>query len=188
MLYGSPLDHGQLPSPQWDRYCLITYPKMKMKPPLHKLAAFSLVEITAAIGVAGFCLIAVLGLLPVALQTQQASVQQTTANAIMAAILGDLRADVRLPPGQASKERESGFGLHGHWLEVSTPDTLYFTNHATLAGSLDSTATFRAKITYLFPPTASTCVAKIIVSWPAQVDPETGVPAGSVETFIAVNR
>src|SRR5205823_2918867 len=148
----------------------------------HKIAAFSLVEITLAMGVAGFCLIAVLGLLPVALQTQQASVQQTTANAIMAEILGDLRADVRLPPGQASKEGDSGFGLHGHWLLVSEPDTLYFTNQATLAASLDSTATFRAKVTYLFPPTASTSVAKIIVSWPAQVDPATGVPAGSVET------
>jgi len=161
---------------------------MKTKHSFHKIAAFSLVEITLAMGVAGFCLIAVLGLLPVALQTQQASVQQTTANAIMAEILGDLRADVRLPPGQASKEGDSGFGLHGHWLLVSEPDTLYFTNQATLAASLDSTATFRAIITYLFPPTASTSVAKIIVSWPAQVDPATGVPAGSVETFIAVNR
>jgi uncharacterized protein (TIGR02598 family) len=166
---------------------LVTYPNMKIKPPLHKASAFSLVEITLALGVAAFCLLTVFGLVPIALQTQQASVQQTTANAIMNAILGDLRADVRLPPGQASKENKSGFGLHGHWLLVSTPDTLYFTNQGTLA-ALDSTATFRAKITYLFPPVASTSVAKIIVSWPAQVDPATSVPAGSVETFFAINR
>ena len=168
---------------------------MKTKPPLHRVAAFSLVEITLAIGVTAFCLLAVLGLVPIALQTQQASVQQTTANAIMAEILGDLRADVRLPPGQASKEGDSGFGLHGHWLLVAQPDTLFFTNTATMTGTVAQgdpaappEATFRAKITYLFPPSASTTVAKVFVSWPAQVVPTTGTPAGKVETFIAVNR
>ena len=174
---------------------LITSRKIKMKRSLRTLAAFSLVEITLAIGVAAFCLIAVLGMLPVALKTQQASVQQTTANAIMAEILGDLRADVRLPPGQASKEGDSGFGLHGHWLLVAQPDTRFFTNTATMTGTVAQgdpaappEATFRAKITYLFPPSASTTVAKVFVSWPAQVNPTTGVPAGSVTTLVAVNR
>ena len=153
-----------------------------------KTSAFSLVEVTLALGIASFCLVAVLGLLPTALKTQQASTGQTIANQVMTVILADLRADVRLPPGQASKENKSGFGLHGHWLSVSTPDTLYFTNQATIAAGLDSTATFRAKITYLFPPVQSTSVARIIVSWPAQVDPATSTPSGSIETFIAVNR
>src|SRR5438876_851730 len=83
-----------------------------------------------AIGVAAFCLIAVLGLLPVALKTQQASMQQTTANDVLSQILGDLRADIRLPPGQVSHEGEYGFGLHGHWAQMYAPDTLYFTNQA----------------------------------------------------------
>src|SRR4029077_11336823 len=67
---------------------------------VHRTAGFSLVEVTLAIGVAAFCLITVFALIPVALKTQQASIQQTTANDIMTQILGDLRADVRLPPGQ----------------------------------------------------------------------------------------
>src|SRR6266536_1854503 len=152
-------------------------------------------ELTLALGVAAFCLLTVFALLPVAFKTQQTSIQQTTANSIMTEILGDLRADVRLPPGQASKEQDSGFGLHGHWLLVSEPDTLFFTNSATWTGTLAQgdpaappDAIFRAKITYLSPPTASTSVAKVIVSWPAQVIPTTGTPAGKVETFIAVNR
>lgn len=156
-------------------------------------SAFSLVEVTLALGVAAFALIAILGMLPVGLKSQQAGIQQTTANQIISEILADLRADVRLPPGQASKEQISGFGLHGHWAAVATPDTLYFTNAATQTGSVNSSpvpadAVFRTKITYLFPPTATTSLADITVSWPAQVDPTTGVPAGSVETFIAVNR
>lgn len=55
-------------------------------------AAFSLVEVTLALGVAGFCLIAILGLLPAGLNTNQNSVRQTTANGILSSIVADLRA------------------------------------------------------------------------------------------------
>jgi uncharacterized protein (TIGR02598 family) len=174
---------------------------MKRSPP--ETAGFSLVEVTLAIGVAAFCLITVFGLIPVASNVQQASIQQTTANDIMTQILGDLRADVRLPPGLASKEAESGFQLHGHWLAVSQPDTLFFSNDVQVIGQPSSggdppapacnppspCAVFRAKITYLFPPNASTACAKVFVSWPAAAIPGgSPAPAGKVETFIAVNR
>jgi uncharacterized protein (TIGR02598 family) len=169
-----------------------------MKRSLHGTAGFSLVEVTLAIGVAAFCLITVFALIPVASSVQQASIQQTTANAIMTEILGDLRADVRLPPGQAQKETVSGFGLHGHWLLVSQPDTIFFTNEAVYMNppgpqsgdpAAPAGAIFRAKINYLFPPSASTAVAKVFVSWPAQAIPGgSPAPAGKVETFIAVNR
>ena len=154
-------------------------------------SAFSLIEVTLAIGVAAFCLIAVMGLLPVAIKIQQASVQQTKANAIIAQISSDLVADVRLPPGQASKAQGDWSNLHGHWAQVATPDVLYFTNDAKqigYGGSAPSDATFRATITYMLPPTTTTSLANIKVTWPASVDPATGAPAGSAETFISVNR
>jgi hypothetical protein len=145
-----------------------------------------------ALGVAAFCLIAVLGMLPVGIKTQQASVNQTKANAIVSQIVDDLRADVRLPPGQASKEQ---FGLKGHWGQVATPDTLYFTNDGKQTpnpGSVNvspppTDAVFRATVTYLFPPTATTSIAKITVSWPAAQSDLTKV-AGSIDMFAAVNR
>ncbi len=165
---------------------------MKTKQSLRKVAAFSLVEITFALGVAGFCLIAMLGMLPLGLNTQQASVRQTTANSIISQIFTDLRADLRLPPGQTSHENESGFNLHGHWANLYTPDTLYFTQEGKQTGTVNGTpptdAVFRAKITYRLPPSDTTSLANITVSWPAQVDPTTGVPAGSVTTLAAVNR
>jgi uncharacterized protein (TIGR02598 family) len=153
--------------------------------------AFSLVEVTLALGVAAFCLVAVLGLLPTSLKTQQASIQQTTANSIISQIFSDLRADVRLPPGLASHETDGGFQppLHGHWLQTLTPDTLYFTQEGKPVNSLGDAAVFRATITYRAPPTDTTSLASITVSWPARVDPSTGgVPAGSVTTLVAVNR
>jgi type II secretory pathway component PulJ len=166
-----------------------------MKLPSRSVAGFSLVEVTLALGIAAFCLIAVLGALPVSLKTQQAGGNQTKANQIVAAIFSDLRADVRLPPGQASKAQGEWSNLHGHWAQVATPDVLYFTNDTKQTGSTNqgtapSDAVFRATITYMLPPTPgyTTSVADIKVTWPARVDPATGVPAGKAETFIAVNR
>jgi len=155
-----------------------------------------------ALGVAGFALLAIMGMLPMSLKTQQASIQQTTANTIISQIFSDLRADVRLPPGQASKacpdppdpnQPCQWDQLHGHWRNVATPDTLYFTNEAkqtgTINGSPPADAVFRAKITYRFPPTETTSLADITVSWPAKVDPDQGgTPTGSATSLIAVNR
>jgi hypothetical protein len=53
--------------------------------------AFSLVEVALALGVAAFCLIAILGLLPAGLNTNQTSTRQTTANGILSSIVADLR-------------------------------------------------------------------------------------------------
>jgi uncharacterized protein (TIGR02598 family) len=165
-----------------------------MKRPLHKVAAFSLVEVALALGVAAFALLAILGMLPTSLKTQQASIQQTTANSIISQIFSDLRADLRLPPGLASHEGDAGFQLHGHWAQMMTPDTLYFTQDAKQTGNVNGSppadAVFRATITYNpLPPTQTTSIANITVTWPAQVDPSTGgMPAGSVTTLVAVNR
>lgn len=157
----------------------------------HSPAGFSLVEIVLALGVAAFCLIAVLGMLPVGLKTQQAGIQQTTANEVISEIAADLRAAARLPPGQVSKQ----FGLKGYWATANTPDVLYFTNEGENTGNaysgpvspVPTGAVFMATITYRAPPTDTTSLADIIVSWPAAQSDLTKV-AGSVETFVAINR
>ena len=165
-----------------------------LKRSLPKAAAFSLIEVTLALGIAAFCLLTVFALIPVALKTQQTSIQQTTANQIISTIVSDLRADLILPPGQYRHlEEDSGYQLHGHWAGLMQPDTLYFTKEGKQTGTVNgpppADAVFRAKITYNpVPPTGKTSVANVVVSWPAQVDLATGVPAGSVTTLLAVNR
>ena len=175
-----------------------------MTPRGRKIAGFSLVEVTLALGVAAICLLAVLGLMPAGLKTQQNGIQQTTANQILSQICSFLRADVRLPPGLYKQicpdppdpnVQCNWDALHGHWAAVAQPpDTLYFTHAGKPTGNVNQSsapadAVFRAKITYNpVPPTGSTSVANIVVSWPAPVDPATGTPAGSVTSLIAVNR
>jgi hypothetical protein len=139
-----------------------------------------------------------MGMLPVGLKTQQASVQQTTANEIISEIADGLRAAVRLPPGLAAQlndldpQDKKTKTLNSHWQLVATPDTLYYTNEGEWLGGVSPASapvntTFKATITYLSPPTATTAIAKIMVSWPAAQSDLTKV-AGSVEMFIAVNR
>ena len=117
-----------------------------MPPSARRTAAFSLVEVTLALGVAAICLLALLALLPVASKTQQTSIQQTTANQIISQINSILRADVSLPPGQANKvcpdppdpnEPCNWSDLHGHWLQVAAPDTMYFTNEGWQTGNIN---------------------------------------------------
>ena len=55
-------------------------------------SGFSLVEVTLALGIAAFCLIAVFGIMPVGVQTNRNATSQTAATNIMAAVVADLRA------------------------------------------------------------------------------------------------
>ena len=174
----------------------------RMKVIGRQIAGFSLVEVTLALGVAAICLLPLMALLPVASRTQQNGTQQTTANQIISQLNAVLRADVSLPPGQANKvcpdppdpNYPCNWGaLHGHWLQQATPDTMYFTNEGLPTGNINGNpppdAVFRAKITYRFPPSDTTSLADIAVSWPAKVDPANGgVPAGYLITTLAVNR
>src|SRR5205814_3216642 len=62
-----------------------------------RTGAFSLVEVTLALGVAAFCLIAVFGLVPVGVQTNRNATSQTAATNILSSVVSDIRAS---PPGQ----------------------------------------------------------------------------------------
>jgi len=63
-----------------------------MKFGLRRLHAFSLVEVTLALGIAAFCLIAVFGLVPVGVQTNRNATSQTAATNILSSVVSDIRA------------------------------------------------------------------------------------------------
>ena len=67
-------------------------------------AAFSLVEVTLALGVAAFCLIAVFGLLPVGVNSDQTSIQQTAAASLATSIS-------RRSAGGENRQRDPGAKL-----------------------------------------------------------------------------
>jgi type II secretory pathway pseudopilin PulG len=63
---------------------------------LRRVHAFSLVELTLALGIAAVCLLAVFGLMPIGVQTNRNTTSQSAAANIMAAVIADLRATSKL--------------------------------------------------------------------------------------------
>ena len=56
------------------------------------LTAFSLVEVVLALGVIGFALLAIIGLLPIGLQSGRASIQETRATHLAKEVFATLRS------------------------------------------------------------------------------------------------
>jgi uncharacterized protein (TIGR02598 family) len=152
-----------------------------MNRPVHFSTGFSLVEITLALGVAAFCLLALFGLLPLGLQTNQNSISQTAAASVLSSIIADLRATPKT--SLTSPQYDITFGA---------AKSLYFDGEGTPVTPTDPNATPRYRVTITFPASPAGAFAPTFVSlkvtWPALVDPATTTPAGFVETFAALDR
>jgi uncharacterized protein (TIGR02598 family) len=138
-------------------------------------AGFSLVEVTLALGIAAFCLIAVFGLLPVGVQTNRNASSQTAATSIIAAVIADLRATLKSSP------TSSQFGI-----AFGTNTTLYFDSAEQGSTSLGANSRYRLNVTW--NGSSGLRYADLRVTWPAPADPATTTPSGSVETFAAFDR
>lgn len=161
---------------------------MKYKNPRRRISAraFTLVEVTLALGVAGFCLVTVFGLLPVGLTSNQASLDQTAAGNIASAIVCDLRSTQS--PGAASSPR---FGIpiptpapSGTGSPIPATSTPQTTIYLAANGSVTSVATsgsgapvFRATLAFGTPGPGSgsgtaryATPVRVFVSWPALAD------------------
>lgn len=164
---------------------------------LDSVAAFSLVEVTLALGIAAFCLIAVFGLIPVAALTNRNASSQTRATNIAAAVIADLRATPR------TNTTSMQFAI-----PFSTNTIRYFDSQAQC--SCNSTGTQRVnvqtrppncsapawspplqpryRVTITWSGSTSLPYADLKVTWPAAADPTTTTPSGSIEMFAAFDR
>jgi uncharacterized protein (TIGR02598 family) len=134
--------------------------------------AFSLVEVTLAIGIAAFCLIAVFGLMPVGVQTSRNATSQTAATNIIASVIADMRATTSSTSPQ-------------YGITFGTAKTLYFDGAGQFAISPGTNSRYRLHIT--FPWTSgNTHGASLKVTWPAAATPANA--SGSTEMFAAFDR
>jgi uncharacterized protein (TIGR02598 family) len=151
-----------------------------MKNRRHLSLGFSLVEVTLALGLAAFCLIALFGLLPLGVQTNQSSISQTAAASVLSSVVADLRATPRT--SLRSPQYDITFG---------TAKSLYFDSEGRAVTPTDANAIPRYRVTITFPPSPPGAFAPTFVTlkvtWPALVDPAT-TTADFVETFTALDR
>jgi len=156
---------------------------------------FSLVEVTLALGIAAFCLIAVFGLIPVAALTNRNATSQTRATNITAAVIADLRATPKT--NSASLQFAIPF--------FSTNTTRYFDSQGqcscdsagtqrpnpltrTCSASWSPALQPRYRVTITWSGSTTLPYADVKVTWPAAVDPATTTPSGSTEMFAAFDR
>lgn len=145
-------------------------------------AAFSLVEVCIAMGLAAFCLVAILGLLPTGLSTDQATLEQTAASGIASAIAADLRTT----PLSATKSPGYSIDIPSNSLQIKLGDD----------GSPVTSGTqprYLAYVTVTPPATGTKAAAlvRILITWPAAADMNNNPPknfAGSYEVTTALDR
>ena len=148
-------------------------------------AAFSLVELTLAIGVAAFALIAVFGLMPVGVQTNRNATSQTAASNIIASVIADMRATTSSTSPQ-------------YGITFGTARTLYFDGAGACSINVNGSTKVdlsawspplqtRYQLNITFPWTSgNTRGANLKVTWPAAATATTA--SGSTEMFAAFDR
>jgi uncharacterized protein (TIGR02598 family) len=164
-----------------------------MKLSISRLTAFSLVEVTLAVGIAAFCLLTIMALFPTGLATNQITIQQTVNTSLAAAIAADLRAT----PITSSTSSRYGVTIPATGSATHT----IFLQHDETVGAQDADAVpsqnpkYRATITFTAPNNSSQKTAtgvRILITWPALADPVAiATPSkytGAYEVYTALNR
>ncbi len=170
------------------------------KPPAR--GAFTLVEVTMSLGVAGFCLLTLFGLLPIGLTSNQTSLEQTMAANITSAILSDLhcaqplvsatspRFGILVPAAQGTVPSISGTAIY-----LAADGSASLTGKVVTSGT--AVSRYRATVGFA-PPLAGQRTAtavRVLITWPALADPSLGTwPSwpvnytGSYEADTTLNR
>lgn len=155
-------------------------------------AAFTLVEVTIALGVAAFCLLAIFGLMQSGLVSEKATIGQTVANDLLSTVFADLRST------PATETVSQVFLIPLNEMDLTKAQTLYFDEALKPTGALGAAPTaesrYRATIGIKAPAPGveAPTLARIVVSWPSASDPDPkvwpGKAGGTVEVLTALDR
>ncbi len=155
---------------------------------------FSLVEVVIAIGIVAFALLAVLGLLPVALGTNRDATQETEAANIAALLESDIRSTSRqFNPDGSSKSSTDGSPIYGIQFDGRNASQVELfldvggsRNDASGVAYTDQTGKYR--ITVRFSPASGRNAVPlvILVTWPAQMNAADA--SGRFEMLTSLDR
>jgi hypothetical protein len=161
------------------------------------ISGFSLVEVTFALGVVVFCLVTILGLLAVGLNSTHVSTIQTSATNILTAVASDLEAAPNITPTLTGIPYAKGtvskasliYGITipaGGTGSSQAVQTIYIGENGQKVAS-SATALYVLNVwVRASSSTQQETFARMVISWPASV-PYTSAQ-GYVENIIAINR
>jgi uncharacterized protein (TIGR02598 family) len=177
---------------------------MKKRNP--SIAAFSLVELTIALGVVVFSLVTILGLLAVGINSTHTSTVQTAATNILTAVASDLEACPNITPSYSPATAKGTVNSGARGATLATPlygiqfpvggaaatksYTIYIgengQTNATAAGSLYQLNVWITASNASGSPIHQETFARLLITWPAAASYTKA--QGSVESVVAINR
>lgn len=157
-------------------------------PIFSRVTAFSLVEVTLALGICAFCLLAIFGLLPVGIKSGRMAVGETAA----AGLLSMAATDLREAPAQGGQTTFFSIPVSADSTDSGTPVIRFLNDSAQWSEALQADSSYRLTVRFLSSAVPGSSSAKMAtmadvgVSWPAQADP--AMAEGSLRLFVAVDR
>lgn len=145
--------------------------------PRLKQTGFSLVEVTVALAIAGFCLVALLGLIPAGMRNASTATEQTAAIGLLGAIMADLRGTPR--SSNTSPRYLIAIPASGS----ATTSTNYFSDDGETNGRSQSRYVVESTLT---PQSNDLVNARILIYWPAMAAATNA--KGSVESVTILDR
>lgn len=152
----------------------------------YRATAFSLVEMTLALGLSAFCLTAIMGLLPVGLRSSQEAREQTAATGLLSTVAADLRAAASTEDRETASPQFKIKIPANPVAEGEEPARLYLDSEGRPVAADTPGSRYRLTIHFLPNSTRTATLATLQLTWPAPADPATA--EGSVQTFLALDR
>lgn len=166
-----------------------------MKTKLTVSKAFSLVEVVLAIGIVSFCLVSLIGLLPVGLQMIKSSRDASAASIALEQIAIAVR-NASNEGNSATKFRAQGAYQNIEWTVSSSPEIGFYNFTNISSGGFPVSETFDQKLSarvVIYPPTnrISGGRAFVSVAWPNVASWNSGASnwsnaQGSVSTWVNI--
>jgi uncharacterized protein (TIGR02598 family) len=167
------------------------------KRPVSRREGFSLIEVVLALGVAVFCLLPIVGLIPIGLTTNQDTIRETTATSLAEAVASDLKAT----PSSATTSPYYSLGVPATGGSVTTT-TLYLTGAGssidnsgtklTTPSTTEPTYLATVVVTPAATGTLNASTARILITWPAlpnQLNNQAPTQyQGSFEAIVGLSR
>jgi len=149
-------------------------------------SAFSLVELALALGIAGFALLVIFGLIPIGLNGVSTSTRQTTATDIISTVA----ADMRQCPSSANIATHTSLAAVSpiYGIPLSSGSTSFYTDDCGTKLASSGSATFQVNVTVASaptPPARTATMATVQISWPALAAPAHA--AGSLTGLVALD-
>jgi uncharacterized protein (TIGR02598 family) len=164
------------------------------KPRFPRCGGFSLAEQVLALGVCSFSLLAIVGTIPVGLQT----VQQSNNQDEMVNLATKVARDINSTSTGTSPCASPCFGLTvpppGGASTIRAPQSVYLdASGAPTSGSQDPNSIYRLSVGFA-PPAAGlnmATTARIMITFPARADTSVGWPThyvSAVQTMVSLDR